>query len=91
MTKVSHDITETKVIELLKDCTDASIALSEWFSSQLISPPEAVIVMGILMTGLVETSSKLTDKKIDRILRQVRILVRAVHAGQQRKRSRCSD
>jgi hypothetical protein len=82
------DITETDVIALMKDCAEASVALSEWFRSQLLSVPEAAIVMSITLTGMADTT-RLTDKKIDRLLRHVRTLTRAIHAeGRRHKPSR---
>jgi hypothetical protein len=72
------DLTDDEMIYLLKDCTAASIALSDWFNSQYISPTKAVFVVSILLTSLAETTG-LSDKEIDKVLRHIRIITRAVH------------
>jgi hypothetical protein len=83
---MSRDPDDEAMIDKLKDWTGASIALSAWFDSQRISPPEAVIVLGILLTGLAETTG-LTDRKIDKILHHIRVLTRAaVRAGDKPRR-----
>jgi hypothetical protein len=73
------------VVAMLKDCTEASIALADWFASQQIPPARALIVLGIMLTSLTDTNSGLTDKKVDKALHHIRALTRAVHARRRRK------
>jgi hypothetical protein len=82
---MTRDLTDDEMIAGLKDCTDASIALSQWFISQQISPTKAVIVLGILLTGMAETT-ELSDKKIDKVFRHIRALTRAAYANKQKQR-----
>ena len=64
-------------MDLMKDCTKASFALSQWFQSQGISQVKAVLVMSILLTGVADIGT-MSDKKIDKTLRHVRTLTRAL-------------
>jgi hypothetical protein len=74
------------MIAMLKDCTEASVALSNWFASQQISPAKAIIVVSILLTSLAETDGGLTDRKIDKILHHIRKLTRAAFRDGERRR-----
>jgi hypothetical protein len=82
---VSRGLTDDEMTALLRDCTHASIALADWFASQSISPTKAVIVVGIMLTGLAD-AGKLTDKKIDKALHHIRVLTRAYFAENKRRK-----